>query len=76
MSDYDWGEGGQITERLADGTWVGIVGHASGKFEGSLLHASGAAQVFYCPVSQESAWGCATRFCATDEFRLRFSRRE
>jgi Carboxypeptidase regulatory-like domain len=76
MLDLDWGEGGQVTERLSDGTWLTIVGHASGHFEGSILNASGMAQLFYCPVSQESAWGCGTRFCATEEFRLRFSRRQ
>ncbi|HET9262695.1 MAG TPA: hypothetical protein VFO14_06600 [Vicinamibacterales bacterium] len=76
MSLFDWGEGGQITERLADGIWLYIWANASGQSEGSILQASGRGEAMYCPVSQESAWGCATRFCATDEFRLRFSRRE
>jgi hypothetical protein len=73
MSLYDGGEGGQITERLADGTWLYIWGIASGHFEGSILQAAGRGEAFYCPVSQESAWGqCVTRFCETGEFRLRF----
>jgi hypothetical protein len=79
MSDLDYGEGGQITERLQDGTWLHIVGHASGQFEGSIVNASGSAQLFYCPVSKVSAWEeCAIRttFCETGEFRLRFSRQQ
>jgi hypothetical protein len=78
MADYDdWGgEGGQITERLADGTWLSIIGTASGRIDGSILQAAGAAQVFYCPVSQESSWTCAKTYCPRDEFRLSFSRRQ
>ena len=69
-------EEGGITERLADGTWLCIWGIASGRFEGSVLQASGRGEAMHCPVSQESAWNCPTRFCASDEFRLTFSRQQ
>jgi hypothetical protein len=76
MSDYEWGEGGQITERLADGTWLYVTAFVSGRFEGSTLDTSGSGDVTHCPASQPSPWGCQTitRSCRTD-FRLRFTMR-
>jgi hypothetical protein len=76
MMDLDWGEGGQISEQLADGTWITIVGNAPGRFEGSVLQAFGTAQSFYCAVPQASPWFCANRFCQSDDFRLSFARRD
>jgi hypothetical protein len=76
MLDPEWGEGGQVIERLPDGSQLFVFGDGLARLEGSTIEASGTADVYYCDVADEATGRCksATTYCTTNEFRLRFDR--
>jgi hypothetical protein len=76
-NENDDGHGGHPVVRLSDGTWVELVGHASGPVDGSTILAQGSVQAWYCPTSLSYPFPCRTfTSCESDGFTLAFKKRE
>jgi hypothetical protein len=66
LADAEWGEGGQVWEVLPAGDLVLHGGGVSGRFEGSVIEASGKATVWY---------GATSTSCPSADYRFTFTRR-
>ena len=76
-NDNDEGHGGHPVVRLSDGTWVELVGQASGPVHGSTIRAQGSVQAWYCPTSLSYPFPCQTfTSCTSDSFTLALTKRE
>ena len=72
----DDGHGGHIVEQLGNGTWIELIGSASGTMRDGTLEASGTASVWYCGESRAYPFPCGSfTSCTTDDMRLTFTRR-
>ena len=66
-NNNDEAHGGHIVEQLSDGSWVEIIGSASGKLGQPAITASGTASVWYCRESRGYPFPCQDfTGCSTD----------
>ena len=74
LANHEW-HGGHIVEQLSNGTWLELIGKASGTMRDGTLEASGRGSVWYCGDSRAYPYPCFAATCATDDMRLTFTRR-
>jgi hypothetical protein len=76
VNDNDDAHGGHIVEQTLAGTWLEIIGQASGARQGTSIEASGTSDVWYCSSSRGYPFPCPTYAgCTSDDMRLRFVRK-
>jgi hypothetical protein len=74
-NNNDEAHGGHIVERLSSGGWVEIIGDARAEFDPTLIEASGAGSVWYCPTPSDYPFPCANfTSCRSNDMRLTFTR--
>jgi hypothetical protein len=77
LNNNDEAHGAHIVERTSSGSWLEIIGRATGSFNGaSLIDAVGTTDVWFCPTASDNPYPCAnSRFCSSADLRLSFSRK-
>lgn len=70
----EW-HGAQIVEQLSAGTWMEIVGTASGRFHPTSIEASGTGRVWYCPTSSSYPFPCSNFLGCDSAMRLTLTRK-
>ncbi len=82
VNNNDDAHGAHIVEQVPPGTWLEIIGTASGRLEGTTIleattiEASGSNSVWYCPVASGYPFPCSSFIgCASNDMRLTFRRR-
>jgi hypothetical protein len=74
LANDEW-HGGHIVEQLGNGTWLELIGKASGSMRDGTLEASGSGSVWYCGQRVSYPYPCFAATCRTDDMRLTFTRR-
>jgi hypothetical protein len=70
VESIDW-HGGQIVERIEDGTWVEVSAKGAGRQEGSTIRATLEGSLWYCPTPSLSPFPCnAFRSCKTSNLQM------
>jgi hypothetical protein len=76
VQSNEW-HGGQIVERLEDGTWLEVSAIGSGRVEGSTIRAELEGGVWYCPVSSSYPFPCSTfTGCRTKNLQITIVRKD
>ena len=77
INENDDGHGGHIVEQLPPGTWIELMGSATGRMQeqGGMITATGDASVWYCSAASEYPFPCASFVgCRADDLSLTFTR--
>jgi hypothetical protein len=76
VNNNDEAHGGHIVEQLSSGTWLEIIGNATGKLRGSSIEASGTSTIWYCRTPSAYPFPCSDfAACRSDDARLMFTRK-
>jgi hypothetical protein len=68
--------GGQIVERIEDGTWLEAWGIGTGTVEGSTIRATLDGGVWYCPFASSSPFPCSPfKACSTKSMQMTIVRK-
>jgi hypothetical protein len=75
INENDDGHGGHIVEEIPPGSWIEVIGSATGRMQDGTITATGTASVWYCPSNPGYPFPCHSfRGCRSDQLRLTFSR--
>jgi hypothetical protein len=75
-NNNDEAHGGHIVEQTSSGTWMEIIGNATGRLNSSSMEASGTGIVWYCPVPMGYPYPCISHTgCQSADIRLTFARK-
>jgi hypothetical protein len=76
VNNNDEAHGGHIVERLPAGTWIEVIGSATGQLREPTIEASGTSRVWYCGVSSAYPFPCGSFVgCGSNDMQLIFRRR-
>jgi hypothetical protein len=76
INENDDGHGGHIVERIPPGTWMELIGSATGRLQDGGITATGSASIWYCPTNTGYPFPCNSYVgCKSDDLRLTFTRR-
>jgi len=76
INENDDGHGGHIVEQIPPGTWMELIGSATGRIQDGSISAAGSAIVWYCPTVMGYPFPCRSSVsCRSDDLRLTFTRR-
>ena len=76
INENDDGHGGHIVEQIPPGTWMEVIGSATGRLQDGAITATGSASVWYCPTNAGYPFPCSSYVgCGSDDLRLTFTRR-
>jgi hypothetical protein len=76
INENDDGHGGHIVEQIPPGTWLELIGSATGGIQGGSITAAGSAIVWYCPTVMGYPFPCRSFVsCQFDDLRLTFTRK-
>jgi hypothetical protein len=74
-NNNDEAHGGHIVEQTSSGSWMEIIGNASGRLGSSTIEASGTGSVWYCPGSSSYPFPCPNYASCAADLRLTFARK-
>jgi hypothetical protein len=75
IQSFDW-HGGQIVERIEDGTWLEVSAIGTGRVEGSTIRGSLEGGVWYCAIASSNPFPCASfRGCRTKDLQITIARK-
>jgi hypothetical protein len=75
-NNNDDAHGAHIVEQTSSGTWMEIIGWATGPVSSSSIDAKGTSSVWYCPASLGYPFPCyGSSVCQSDDMTLRFTRK-
>jgi hypothetical protein len=76
LANNNEAHGGHIVEQLSSGTWLEIIGSATGKLDSSSIEASGTSTVGYCRTPSPDPFPCSRVVsCASADMRLTLTRK-
>jgi hypothetical protein len=75
INENDDGHGGHIVEQIPPGTWMEVIGSATGGVKDGTITAAGSADVWYCPTVMGYPFPCRSFVCRSADLRLTFTRR-
>jgi hypothetical protein len=78
INENDDGHGGHVVEQLPSGTWIELIGSATGRMQeqDGMITATGDAIVWYCSAASGYPFPCASSVgCRSDDLRMVFTRR-
>ncbi len=75
-NNNDEAHGGHIVEQLASGTWIEVIGNATGPYDLRSARAAGSGVAWYCPRAASYPFPCqGSQSCQTSDLRLSLVRR-
>ena len=74
VNNNDDAHGGHINEQLADGTWMELIGEATGRYGRQTIVATGSSSLWYCPTSRSYPFPCAGFVGCKPDMELTFTR--
>ncbi len=76
FNENDDGHGGHIVEQIPPGTWLELIGHATGPVQDGTITATGSASAWYCPTTSAYPFPCRSfTSCRSDDLQLTFTRK-